>query len=144
MEPTSITLEVVTPERQVIRETVTEIQVPGKAGYLGILPGHAPLLTELGIGILSYASGGGRRSAAVCGGFAEVLPDRVTVLADVAERAEDIDASRAEAARERAEKRLHGNEPETDWDRASAALRRSLVRLQAASKGGAHSASSEH
>jgi F-type H+-transporting ATPase subunit epsilon len=144
MEPKSITLEVVTPERQVIRETTTEIQVPGKAGYLGILPGHAPLLTELGIGVLSYSSGGGRRSAAVCGGFAEVLPDRVTVLADVAERAEDIDARRAEAARERAEKRLHGNNPETDWDRAGAALRRSLVRLQVASKGGAQGASIEH
>jgi hypothetical protein len=69
MEPKSITLEVVTPERQVIRETATEIQVPGKAGYLGILPGHAPLLTELGIGVLSYSNGGEKRSATICGGF---------------------------------------------------------------------------
>jgi F-type H+-transporting ATPase subunit epsilon len=144
MEPTSITLEVVTPERQVIRENATAIQLPGKAGYLGILPGHAPLLTELGIGVVSYSNGGEKHSAAVSGGFAEVLPDRVTVLADTAERPEDIDLRRAEAARERAEKLLRGGKPETDWDRAAAALERSLVRLQVASKGGAQSAASEH
>jgi F-type H+-transporting ATPase subunit epsilon len=136
MEPQSITLEVVTPERQVVSETVSSVQVPARAGYLGILPGHAPLLTEMGTGELSYLKDGEKYFAVVCGGFAEVLPARVTVLADSAERCEEIDVERARAARDRAQKRLSGHDPETDWNRAAAALERALVRLQVATKGG--------
>jgi F-type H+-transporting ATPase subunit epsilon len=136
MEPKSITLEVVTPERQVVSETVSSVQVPARGGYLGILPGHAPLMTEMGTGELSYIKNGTKYFAVVCGGFAEVLPDRVTVLADSAERCEEIDVDRARAARDRAQKRLSGHDPETDWNRATAALERALVRLQVATKGG--------
>jgi len=138
--PHALKLEVVTPQREVISETVSEVQVPGAEGYLGILPGHAPLLTELGIGELSFHKGGERRLATVMHGFAEVLPDRVIVLADVAERSEEIDAERARAAQERAEKRLSGHDPETDWDRAAAALKRALIRMQVAAKSGAGAA----
>ena len=138
MLPDSLTLEVVTPERQLVRETgVTEVQLPGLNGYLGILPGHAPLLTEVGIGELSYRKGKDTYSATVIRGFAEVLPDRVAVLAEIAERAEEIDVDRARAARERAEKLLAGpGSAEVDWDRATVALQRALIRLQVAAKGG--------
>ena len=131
-------LEVVTPERQLAQATVDEVQLPGKNGYLGILPGHAPLLTELGIGELSFRSGGQTAYASVGGGYAEVLPGQVIVLADVAERAEEIDVDRARAARERAEKRLADtSKADTNWARAEVALKRALVRLQVAQKGGA-------
>src|SRR6266849_3969210 len=98
MLPEVLTLEVVTPDRAVVHEAVTEVQLPGSEGYLGILPGHTPLLTELGTGALSYRQGAQTRRVAVSGGFAEVLPDRVIVLADVAERAEEIDVERARLA----------------------------------------------
>ncbi len=136
MLPDAMLLEVVTPERQLISETVGEVQLPGRDGYLGILPGHAPLLTELGIGVLSYRTAGETHYAIVIRGFAEVLADRVIVLAEVAERAEEIDADRARAALERAEKRLAKPDPETDWQRATFALERALIRLQVAAKGG--------
>jgi len=137
MLPDSIELEVVTPERQVVKETVSEVQLPALAGYLGVLPGHAPLVTELGIGELSYRKGKDTSHATVVRGFAEVLPGRVIVLAEAAERAEEIDLDRARAARERAEKRLaNPNAPGTDWDRAVFALQRALTRLQVAAKGG--------
>ena len=96
-------LEVATPERELVREEATEVQVPGKGGYMGILPGHAPLLGLLGIGTLSYLSGGKRRYFAVHGGFVEVLDNHVRVLADVAERQEEIDVQRARAALQRAQ-----------------------------------------
>ena len=96
-------LEVATPERELVREEVTEVQVPGKHGYMGILPGHAALLGLLGIGTLSYLSGGKRRYFAVHGGFVEVLDNHVRVLADVAERQEEIDVQRARAALQRAQ-----------------------------------------
>ncbi len=137
-------LEVVTPERRLVTESVTAVQLPGRAGYLGILPGHAPLLTELGTGELCYHKDGETWCTTVIGGFAEVLPDRVTVLADVGERAEEIDVERARAARNRAQKRLSGHDPETDWNRAAAALERALVRLQVAAKGGAAAAAEDH
>src|SRR5713226_6185629 len=99
MLPDSLSLEVVTPERSLIAEAgVVEVQLPGSDGYLGILPGHAPLLTELGMGELSYRKGRDTYSAVVIHGFAEVLPDRVIILAETAERAEEIDAERARAA----------------------------------------------
>lgn len=143
MLPESLTLEVVTPERQLVRQTVSEVQLPGRAGYLGILPGHAPLITELGIGELSYRAGQDTRFATVIQGFAEVLPDRVIVLAEIAERAEEIDVARARTARERAEKRLAASDGDTDWDRAAVALERALVRLQVAAKSGATAAAQE-
>ena len=144
MIPTTIHLEVVTPERYLVREQVNEVQMPGLQGYLGILPGHAPLITELGMGELSYKKGAQAAHLSVIGGYAEVLADRVIVLADVAELAEGIDVERAQSARERAEKRLaRPEDPEVDWKRASLALQRALLRLQVASKGGAAAVGAE-
>ena len=136
MLPETIELIVVTPERQLARETVVEVTIPGLEGALGVLPGHAPLMTELGIGALSCRKATSLEpiSLAVVQGFAEVLADRVTVLAETAERAEEIDIARAEAAKARAEKRLASNDTNIDWDRASVALQRSLIRLQIARK----------
>ena|SRR5579863_2352449 len=136
MLPEAIELIVVTPERQLLRERTVEVQLPGADGYLGVLPGHAPLMTEIGIGELSYHDAAGKESAhlALVRGFAEVLPDRVTVLAETAERAEEIDLARAEAARARAEKRLASGDTNIDWDRASVALQRALIRIQVATK----------
>lgn len=134
MLPEAIQLIVVTPERQLLRESVAEVGVPGKEGQLGILPGHAPLMTELGIGELSYKMTPSSQPVviAVIQGFAEVLPDRVTVLAETAERAEEIDLARAEAAKARAEQRLASGDTNIDWDRANIALQRSLIRIQVA------------
>jgi F-type H+-transporting ATPase subunit epsilon len=136
MLPEAIELIVVTPERQLLRESVVEVAIPGLDGQLGILPGHAPLITELGIGELNYrtATSSTPTTLAIISGFAEVLPDRVTVLAETAERAEEIDLERAEAARVRAEKRLTSHEPNIDWDRASIALQRAIIRIHVARK----------
>lgn len=127
---------VVTPERQLLQETVVEVTIPGLDGELGILPGHAPLITELGIGELRYrtSASGGTVPLSILRGFAEVLPDRVTVLAETAERAVEIDLSRAEAALARAQKRLASNDTNIDWDRASIALQRAVIRIQIARK----------
>jgi F-type H+-transporting ATPase subunit epsilon len=133
MLPSSIQLEVVTPERELVSESVESVQLPGLDGELGILPGHAPLITELGLGQLSYRQGGETGHLAIIGGFAEVLPDHVSVLAEIAERAEEIDVKRAEAAKERAEKRLASGASDVDWNRATVALQRALIRLQVAS-----------
>jgi len=136
MLPEAIELVVVTPERQWARESVVEVTIPGLEGALGVLPGHAPLMTELGIGELSYRTGTSSEpiSLSVIRGFAEVLADHVTVLAETAERAEEIDVARAEAAKARAEKRLASNDTNIDWDRAGIALQRSLIRIQVAKK----------
>ncbi|MCL6566143.1 MAG: F0F1 ATP synthase subunit epsilon [Acidobacteriia bacterium] len=142
--PESIELEVVTPERQLVHETVDEVQLPGLRGYLGILPGHAPLISELGVGVLSYRKGNMTRYLSIVHGYAEVLPDRVIVLAAIAERAEEIDVERATRARERAEKRLAGKGADVDWDRATFALQRALVRLQAAARAGTSIPAEEH
>lgn len=138
MLPESIELVVVTPERQLLRETVVEVTLPGAGGCLGILPGHAPLITELGIGELTYRSKNASEPAhlAVISGFAEVLGDRVTVLAEMAEKPEEIDVTRAEEAKKRAEQRLAAapSDPNVDWGRAAVALQRSLIRIQVARK----------
>jgi F-type H+-transporting ATPase subunit epsilon len=136
MSANAIQLVVVTPKRQLLRESVGEVQLPGANGYLGVLPGHAPLMTELGIGELSYHDLSGKESThmAILSGFAEVLADRVTVLAETAEFAQEIDLARAEAARARAEKRLASGDTNIDWDRASVALQRALIRIQVAHK----------
>ncbi len=128
-------LEVVTPARQVVREAVSEAQIPVLGGYIGVLPGHTPLLAEIGIGELSYHVGNRVVSCTAIGGFVEVLSDRVIVLADSAERAEEINVARAEAARDRALKRLATlNDPNVDWKRAEESLQRAQVRLQVAAR----------
>ena len=129
-----LTLEIVTPDRALVRESVDEVQVPAAEGYMGILPGHTPLLATLQVGQLSYRIGQETTALHVAFGFVEVLPDRVSVLAQVAERAEDIDIERAEAAKRRAEERLAQPMPATDFDRARAAMMKSLIRLQVATR----------
>jgi F-type H+-transporting ATPase subunit epsilon len=128
----SLQLEIVTPERLVEKDTVQEIQIPGKNGYLGILPGHAPLITELGVGEITYKADNTEYHVAVAWGFAEVLPDKVTVLAETAERAEDIDIERARKAKERAEESLRSASTEDESDHALVALDRANVRLDVA------------
>jgi F-type H+-transporting ATPase subunit epsilon len=136
----TFTLEVVTPARQVVRETVSEAQIPVRGGYIGVMSGHTPLLAEMGVGELTYRADGREYSCTVVGGFVEVMGDRVIVLADAAERASEIDVARAQAARERAQKRLaNPNDPGVDWKRAQDALERAQVRLQVAAKAGASS-----
>ncbi len=133
--PTELQLVIVTPDRRVVHDSVSAVSIPGKNGYLGILPGHAPLLTELSIGELAYTHAAQTQYAAVSWGFAEVLPDRVIVLAQKAERAEEIDVQRAQEARKRAEDRLKKiSVPTTDHERARAALERALARIQAANR----------
>jgi F-type H+-transporting ATPase subunit epsilon len=132
--PLKLQLEIVTPDRSLVREEVDEVQVPGSEGYLGVLPGHTPLLTTLSVGELWFRVGQVKHFLAIAGGFAEVLPDRVTILAQIAERAEDIDLARAEAARKRAEDRLARPPQDFDFERARVALMRSLVRLQVAAR----------
>jgi F-type H+-transporting ATPase subunit epsilon len=130
-------LQVVTPERHVLSEDIDSVEMPGKDGYLGILPRHAPLLTEMGIGILTYRKGSESRSLTIMGGYAEVLSNRVIVLAEAAERVEEIDVTRAQAALDRAKTNMPGaNATEADWDAANAAIERASVRLEAAKKGG--------
>ena len=134
MLPEAIQLVVVTPTRQLLRVQASEVTLPGANGYLGILPGHAPLMTELGIGELTFQGVAQGAPLAIVRGFAEVLPDRVTVLAETADLAAEIDLERAEAAKARAEKRLAQSDPNIDWDRASVALQRALIRIQVARK----------
>lgn len=130
-----LTLEIATPTRLVVTETADEIVIPGSQGYFGVLPGHAPFLTTLGIGELMYRIGRDEHFLAVAGGFAEVHNDKVIVLADTAERPEEIDRARAERARERAERRLAGrSEDEVDYTRALAALARAVTRLMTAGR----------
>ncbi len=128
--PESIHLEVVTPEEKLVSEVVDEVVLPGSQGSLGVRPGHTPLLTALGIGELVYRRGGAKRYVAIAWGFAEVLPDRVSVLAEIAERAEGIDRERAARARDRAMKRLRERAAETDFKRAQVALQKAIIRIQ--------------
>ena len=131
--PTQIQLEIVTPDRHVVHESVNSVTIPGKNGYLGILPGHAPLLSELRTGEVSYARGEAAHYLAVSWGFAEVLPTRVIILVQTAERAEEIDVERAERALGRAEERLNKlSDPKIDAERARADYEKALARLQAA------------
>ncbi|MFZ0980801.1 MAG: F0F1 ATP synthase subunit epsilon [Candidatus Acidiferrales bacterium] len=133
--PDAIELQVVTPQRHVLQETVQAIEIPGKEGYLGVLPGHAPLITELGIGILAYRKSGETRYVTVIHGYAEVLPDRVIVLAEISERAEEIDVARARAAHERAQAELAKTSAGSpDWLERKLAVERALVRTQTVGK----------
>ena len=134
--PTKITLEIVTPDRSLVREEVDEVQLPGSEGYFGVLPGHTPMLASLSVGELWYRIGPQKKYLAIAFGFVEVLPDRVTVLAQIAEHPEDIDVARAEAAKKRAEDRLAAgvSRPDIDFERARVAMMKSLIRLQVASR----------
>ena len=140
MLPDALFLEVVTPDRRIVSEMVDEMVLPGSEGYLGVRPGHAPLLSALGIGELMYRRGSVRRYLVLAWGFAEVLPDRVSVLAEIAERSEEIDRERATRARERALGRLKGGDGEVDFKRAQVSLEKALIRLQVAGRSGDHSA----
>ncbi len=129
-------LQIITPDKLLVREDVDSVQIPGKNGYLGVLPGHAPLITELMIGEISYTQGGATHYLAVAWGFAEVLPDKVTILADTAERPEDIDVNRAQQAKARAEEALRQAGPDLDYDAVQYAQRRAEVRLEVAAHAG--------
>jgi F-type H+-transporting ATPase subunit epsilon len=132
--PRHLTLQVVTPDRSVVTQEVDEVQIPGAEGYFGVLPGHTPLLAALKIGELWYRKGSQRYYLSIVFGFAEVLPDRVTILAQVAELPEEIDVARAEAARQRAEQRLAQPTLDLDFERARIALMKALIRIQVATK----------
>jgi F-type H+-transporting ATPase subunit epsilon len=132
--PPNIQLQIVSADRSLVNEQVDEVEIPGADGYFGVLPGHTPLLALLGMGLLWYRQGQDKHYLAIAFGFAEVGPDRVTVLAQVAERADEIDVARAEAAKKRAEDRLAKPTMDMDFERARIAMMKSLVRLQAASR----------
>jgi F-type H+-transporting ATPase subunit epsilon len=133
-----VALEIVTPERRLVTAEVDEVTAPGLWGEFGALPQHTPYLCQLEVGVLSYRIGSGRYFISVIGGYAEVGPDKVTILAETAERAEDIDSGRATAARDRAQERLSGETPDEtfDFDRAELALKRAISRLKVASQSG--------
>jgi F-type H+-transporting ATPase subunit epsilon len=133
--PTHLQLHIVSAERSLVNERVDEVEIPGANGYFGVLPGHTPLLALLGAGELWYRQGKDIHYFAVALGFAEVQPDRVTILAQVAEPAEEIDVVRAEEAKKRAEQRLSGrSQIDMDAERARIALMKSLIRLQVSSR----------
>src|SRR4051812_25168605 len=135
--PTKLTLEIVTPDRSLVTEQVDEVELPGAEGYFGVLPGHTPLLASLQVGELWYRVGQEKHYLSIAFGFAEVLPERVTVLAQIAERAQDIDVERAERAKKRAEEALaQAKSPadSMDFERARIAMMKSLIRLQVASR----------
>jgi F-type H+-transporting ATPase subunit epsilon len=130
----SIDLTVVTPERAIVHEHVDELQIPGAAGYFGVLPGHAPLFSELKIGEVSYRQGDRWFYISVAWGFVEVQPNQVRILAETAERAHEIDLDRAIRAKERAEQRIAKGGSDIDYNRAVIALERALIRIQVAGK----------
>jgi len=132
--PPHIHLQIVTPERLIVQEQVDEVEIPGSEGYFGVLPGHTPLLASLAVGELWYRKGQEKTYLSIAFGFAEVLADRVTILARLAERAEDIDISRAEAAQKRAQERITAPSSDIDYERARTALMKSITRLQVSSR----------
>jgi F-type H+-transporting ATPase subunit epsilon len=127
-------LEIVTPEKKVVDTAAAEAQIPGKNGYLGILPGHAPLITELAVGEIKYRADSTEHVLAVAWGFAEVLPDKVTILAESAERPSEINVERAREAKQRAEQRLSSGDANVDVERALDSLHRAESRLDVAGK----------
>ncbi len=130
----SFQLEIVTPEKMVVRDTANEVQIPGRNGYLGVLPGHAPLITELGAGEISYRTGGELHRFSMAWGFAEVLPDRVTVLSETVERADEIDVARAKESLAKAEEALSSAHSEEDFANATGKIRRAQARIDVAEK----------
>jgi F-type H+-transporting ATPase subunit epsilon len=134
--PTSIQLRIVSADRSLVDEQVDEVEIPGSDGYFGVLPGHTPLLALLGAGELWYRQGQAKHYLLIAFGFAEVQPEQVTILAEVAERPDEIDITRAEAARRRAEERLARPVVDMDAERARISLLKALIRLQVASRAG--------
>ena len=132
--PTKIQLLIVSADRALVNETVDEVEIPGFDGYFGVLPGHTPLLAVLQVGELWYRQGQEKHYLSIAFGFAEVQPDRVTILAQIAEKADEIDPARAEAARKRAEERIARPTMDMDAERARVALMKSLIRLQVATR----------
>ena len=132
--PSKLQLHIVSAERSLVNETVDEVEIPGADGYFGVLPGHTPLLALLGAGELWHRQGTEKVFLSIAFGFAEVQPDRVTILAEIAEKAEEIDVARAEAAKKRAEERLAQLAVDMDFERARIALLKSLIRLQVSSR----------
>ena len=137
--PTKLQLQIVSADRSLVNEVVDEVVIPGFDGYFGVLPGHTPLLAVLQVGELWYRQGQEKHYLAIAFGFVEVLPDRVTVLADIGERAQEIDVQRAERAKQRAEQRLAQAQPQMtavdlDIERARIAMLKALIRLQVASR----------
>jgi len=134
MADNTITLTIVTPERSVVKDEVDELQIPGADGYFGVLPGHAPLFSELKVGEVSYRKGDRWTFLSVAWGFVEVLPNQVRILAETAERAQEIDLDRAMRAKQRAEERISRGGDELDYSRALVALERAVIRIQVAQK----------
>jgi F-type H+-transporting ATPase subunit epsilon len=132
--PTKLQLHIVSADRSLLNETVDEVVIPGADGYLGVLPGHTPLLALLGAGELWYRQGQEKHYVAMAFGFAEVQPDRVTILAEIAERSDEIDLARAEQAKKRAEERLQSRTIDMDAERARIALLKALIRVQVAER----------
>ncbi len=132
--PTKLQLQIVSADRMLVNEEVDEVVIPGADGYFGVLPGHTPLLALLQVGQLWYRHGQEIHYLVIAFGFAEVQPDRVTILAQMAERADEIDVARAEAAKRRAEERLARPQVDMDAERARIALLKSLIRLQVATR----------
>ena len=132
--PTSLHLQIVSADRSLVNEQVDEVEIPGADGYLGILPGHTPLLTTMGVGELWYRQGQEKHYLSIAFGFAEVGPERVTILAQLAEKADEIDPARAEAAKKRAEERMVKPSADMDFERARIAMLKALIRLQVASR----------
>jgi len=132
--PKDLTLEVVTPEGLLLREQVDEVIAPGELGYFGVLPGHTPFLSTLGLGAITYRRGGDERHLTCFWGFCEVLPDRVNILAEIGERAEEIDAGRAEAAKNRAADQMKAMKDEAGYNEAHLAYVRAVTRLAVARK----------
>jgi F-type H+-transporting ATPase subunit epsilon len=132
--PTKLQLQIVSADRSLVNESVDEVVIPGFDGYFGVLPGHTPLLAVLQVGELWYRQGQEKHYVAIAFGFAEVLPDRVTILAQIAEKTDEIDLARAEAAKKRAEERLARPVVDMDAERARISLLKALIRLQVASR----------
>jgi F-type H+-transporting ATPase subunit epsilon len=132
--PTHIQLQIVSADRSLVNEQVDEVEIPGSDGYFGVLPGHTPLLAVLGMGELWYRQGQEKHYLSIAFGFAEVQPDRVTILAQIAEKADEIDVARAEAAKKRAEERMARSAVDMDFERARIAMMKALIRLQVATR----------
>ncbi len=132
--PPNLQLQIVSADRSLVNETVDEVVIPGGDGYFGVLPCHTPLLAVLQVGELWYRQGQEKHYLLIAFGFAEVLPDRVTILAQIAEKAEEIDPARAEAAKKRAEERVASPTVDMDAERARIALMKALIRLQVATR----------
>lgn len=134
--PDHLTIEIVTPDRAIVHETVDEAGLPGAEGYLGVLPGHTPLLVKLQVGEIWFRRGSEKTYLHAAFGFAEILPDRIRILARTAERADEIDLERAEAAASRARERLASSASDVDFERARISLLKSLSRLDVARRMG--------